>query len=69
MSGFIGPRYYHGYHGRYRHGHHHHHYGIGRGLLWGLLIGPLLFRKLLLRGPGYRRSWGWDRSGRGPNYV
>lgn len=64
MSGFIGPRY---YHRRYRHGHHHH--GIGRGLLWGLLIGPLLFRKLLTRGPGYRRSWSWDRSGRGPNYV
>lgn len=63
MFGFFAPRY---YHRSYRHGHRH---GMGRSLLWGLLIGPWLFRKLLGRGSGYRRGGGWGGPRRDTRYV
>lgn len=61
MFRFFYPRY---PHMRYRHYRRH---GKGRQLLWGLLIGPWLFRRLLRWGAGSRRGW-YDRP-RGPHYV
>jgi hypothetical protein len=39
--------------------------GLGRSLLWGLLIGPWLFRRALRWGAGGRRGWYGGGYGRG----
>ncbi|HEX8997442.1 MAG TPA: hypothetical protein VF812_15550 [Ktedonobacterales bacterium] len=55
----------------YRRYHHYRHYarhhGMGRKLLFGLLVGPWLFRRFMRWGAGGRGGW-YDRP-RGPRYV
>ncbi|HEY8325084.1 MAG: hypothetical protein ACHQ1E_13875 [Ktedonobacterales bacterium] len=59
MFGWFMPRY-------PRHMYRHHRrYGLGRGLLWGLLIGPWLFRRALRWGAGPRRGWNGGPGGSG----
>ena len=58
MFGWFLPRYPRHYYRHYRR------HGLGRSLLWGLLIGPWLFRRALRWGAGPRRGW-YGRGGYG----
>jgi hypothetical protein len=59
MFGWFLPRYPRHY------SHHYRRHRLGRGLLWGLLIGPWLFGRALRWGAGQRRGYGRGWYGRG----